>query len=161
MLRCGLLVVLLSPTTGAQTLRPLDYTPAPVQALPAGEDTITPLGKGAQAPYTGQLLDEPTALRWMHYLEQYKVRLREDVVYERTMCNAYLAYDAERLRLSEDARASIVASAEAAAKRADELNAHLQQEASSPGVLKSPILWMSVGLVLGAAAVGLGASVGH
>lgn len=43
--------------------------------VPSGDDVITVLPKGQPAPYSGQLYDPATALRWANYLEQYKLQL--------------------------------------------------------------------------------------
>lgn len=52
---------------------------APVVDIPPGQDRIVPVDKGAPAPFSGQLFDTPTALRWANWLEQYRLRLKLDV----------------------------------------------------------------------------------
>lgn len=64
----------------------------PVEAIPAGEDNIVSLRKGDPAPFSGQLFDQPTALRWGNYLEQYKFRLRLEEQSNKKVQDAQTAY---------------------------------------------------------------------
>lgn len=74
---------------------------APLTPVPPGDDKILPLRAGDPAPVSGQLFDTPTALRWGNYLEQCRVRLTSDVVFQRKVDQAQITYlssvlDAER-----------------------------------------------------------------
>jgi hypothetical protein len=60
----------------------------PLKDIPPGEDKIVPVKEGEKAPYGGQLFDNPTALRWANWLQQYKVRLHEDVELSEKRCAA-------------------------------------------------------------------------
>lgn len=46
--------------------------------IPPGEDKITVVREKDPVPYTGQLFDNPTALRWGNYLQQCQYRLKAD-----------------------------------------------------------------------------------
>lgn len=66
-----------SPPTASPPTVP-SFSVAPLTPVPAGEDVIVSVKKGEPAPFTGQLFDLPTALRWGNYLEQARTRLRLD-----------------------------------------------------------------------------------
>lgn len=51
--------------------------------IPPGDDKIEPVVQGQPAPFTGQLFDNKTALRWANYLEQARARLVLDLEAER------------------------------------------------------------------------------
>lgn len=51
--------------------------------IPPGDDKIEPVVQGQPAPFTGQLFDNKTALRWANWLEQAKARLVLDVEAEK------------------------------------------------------------------------------
>jgi hypothetical protein len=63
-------------------VNPAYAQPKPVQDIPPGEDNIVVVKKGDPAPFTGQLFDPSTALRWANWLEQYRLRLKADVELE-------------------------------------------------------------------------------
>ena len=46
--------------------------------IPPGEDKIEPITQGQVSPFSGQVFDNKTALRWGNYLQQCKVRLELD-----------------------------------------------------------------------------------
>lgn len=54
-----------------------------VKDIPSGPDNIVVLREGDKAPFTGQLFDQSTALRWANWLQQYKLRLETDVNLQR------------------------------------------------------------------------------
>jgi len=53
------------------------------QEIPPGKDKIETVLSGAPAPFSGQLFDPSTALRWANYLQQCKAKLVTDVEAER------------------------------------------------------------------------------
>lgn len=79
----------------------------PVLDIPSGEDKISPLREGEKAPYTGQLFDQSTALRWGNWLLQYKYRLEWDTKREQQVCLVEMGYR-DRLLVVEKERASFV-----------------------------------------------------
>lgn len=67
--------------------------------VPAGQDVIVVAREGVAAPFTGQLFDQATALRWGNRIVRYRMRihlLEEELVATRT---AYDASIAQRLDL--------------------------------------------------------------
>lgn len=95
-----LVVVLLLPTTVLAQAPPL-------QDIPPGEDKILPIREGEKAPYTGQLFDQSTALRWGNWLLQYKYRLEWDAKREQQVCLVEMEYR-DRLLMVEKERSSFV-----------------------------------------------------
>lgn len=77
-------------------------TPAPVVPVPTGDDNIVVVHKNDPAPFTGQLFDQPTALRWANYLQQYKFRLQADVEYQKKYDEIALQLAQKRLELERD-----------------------------------------------------------
>jgi hypothetical protein len=71
----------------------------PVVPVPSGEDRIEVVKKGDPAPFTGQLFDQPTALRWANYLQQYKFRLQADVEFQKKYDGLELDYAKKQLEL--------------------------------------------------------------
>lgn len=73
---CAVFVVLLVTRSAAAE--------GPVfKPIPPGDDKIEPVVQGQPAPFTGQLFDNKTALRWANWLEQAKARLVLDVEAEK------------------------------------------------------------------------------
>ncbi len=78
----------------------------PILTIPPGNDNIVVVKKGEPVPFTGQLLDGPTALRWANWLEQYRTRLKLDVQFQKQFDAAELKavntqLDAERKKYLE------------------------------------------------------------
>jgi hypothetical protein len=55
---------------------------APLLAVPSGPDVITSVKKGESAPHDGQLFDQATAIRWANFLQQARVRLQLDPLFQ-------------------------------------------------------------------------------
>lgn len=137
----------------------LKYVAPPLEAIPPGDDVITPVKKGEPAPYQGQLMDTPTALRWLHFLQQARLRLTEDVILERKVCNANLTYLEDRVVLEIDARKGIEKDLRARLLKVENVNVRLQKTLLEPGILQSPIFWFAAGVVLSGAVFGVSAAV--
>lgn len=166
--KAAVAVVLLPATASAQTIeapaRPvipvpqleLEYTAPPLIPVPDGEDRIQHVEKGEPAPYSGQLFDPSTALRWAHYLQQAKLRLNEDVIYERRVCNAHLTYMGQRVELEVQYAEAVEADLRGRVLRLEQRNVDLADEVQNPGFFKSPGFWFAVGVLTTGALTGLG-----
>ncbi len=99
------LVVLLSTT-----LSHVARAGEPLAAIPEGLDRIVPIEAGEAAPFSGQLYDPDTALRWANFLEQYRLRLELDVRFEQEVCAVRQKYSADLVRIERE-RASRAESA--------------------------------------------------
>lgn len=138
MRRIVVLVVLL-------TLLPLRAfaDPAPVVPVPPGDDRIEVVKKGDPAPFTGQLFDQATALRWANFLQQYKLRLTLDLELQRKMMQADIDYQKKLVTIGEEKYDRSVGALEAE-------NKALKLELASPPFYKTT--WF--GVVVGAVAMG-------
>jgi hypothetical protein len=77
------------------------YKLPPIITLPPGADNIVPLLKSGKAPFSGQLFDTNTALRWGFWLQQYKLRLKSDVGVVRSLCTAEITYKDKALGIEQ------------------------------------------------------------
>jgi hypothetical protein len=78
----------------------------PVKEIPAGDDIIVPVKKGAPAPIDGQVFSPETALRWANWLQQYKLRLDWDVKYAEDVCKEETSYRDKLLVISKEQSAA-------------------------------------------------------
>lgn len=138
----------------------LKYDPAPLISVPDGEDKIASVQQGQPAPFTGQLFDPGTALRWANYLQQARLRLREDVLYERRVCNANLDYMGQRLDLEVTYNEAIESDLRDRVLHLEQRNQDLAAEIQDPGFFRSPGFWFGVGVLTTGVLVGLGVLVG-
>ncbi len=119
----------------------------PVKSIPPGDDKIVPVAKGAKAPFSGQLFDPLTALRWGNYLQQYKYRLAWDVKKEQSFCRIKTEYDGKLLaiekkratRVSKDLRSRLLVSEKA--------RLVAEEEARNPPWYRSTQLGLGLGVV--------------
>lgn len=65
-----------------------DLTAPIVKDIPPGDDKIVAVHAGDKVPFTGQLFEPATALRWANWLQQYKLRLDTDVEAQKKICAA-------------------------------------------------------------------------
>lgn len=126
-----------------------DPTPLPapqVVTYPPGDDKIVVVRKGDAAPFTGQLYEDNTALRWALWLQQYKARYGLDMQAEQASCKVRLehadnlaAIEAERTaKLEEDLRQRL--------KDTDALRIKAEEELRNPGFFKQPGFWYGMGV---------------
>lgn len=161
--RAFVALILLTPVVAAQTppriIPPLslEYTPAPLVAVPVGEDKIVALRLSEPAPFSGQLLDASTAVRWTHYMEQARLRLAADVIYERRVCNATMDYYEHRVLLEREASNAIEQDLRNRLVRLEQHAIDLQKELVDPGLFRSPTFWFFMGVVTSGVALGVSA----
>lgn len=132
------------PTTSAPSPYRLEF-----QEIPPGKDRIEPVTAGAPSPFSGQLFDPSTALRWANYLQQCKTRLITDVEAERRISEIKVGFWMDQhakdreyfLRQSQDQYQQIL---------------KLQQPTVSPWYL-SPWTGFVAGMVITGTLVGMGA----
>ena len=125
-------------------VQPAWADPTPLVAVPDGPDKISPLREGEKAPFTGQLFDNSTALRWGNWLEQYRVRLPAQHAEDKAVCLAEREYDQARLDHAGEKYALVTATYQ---KRV----AELETEVLSPPFYKT--FWF--GMAAGGLTVGL------
>ena len=160
-------VLLLPVSAAAQSARPtipvpqlsLEYTAPPLVAIPAGDDNVVALQLNKPAPFAGQLYDSTTALRWVNYLQQAKLRLTEDVIAERRICNANLSYVGQVLALERSYASTVEEDLRERALKLEQRNQDLATELQNPGLFKSPMFWFGTGVVSTAIIAGVSALV--
>jgi len=54
------------------------FAESKVKDIPPGDGKIVPLKAGDKAPFSGQLFDQATALRWANWLLQYEIKSELD-----------------------------------------------------------------------------------
>lgn len=116
-----------------------------LQDIPPGQDLIVSIQKGEQAPFTGQLFNVDTAMRWGNWLMQYKHRLTLDVDREKRLCAAELKYQHQLLSIEEEKSLKLTNDLKGRLMRSEKRNALLQDD------INHPSFWDSIefGLVLG------------
>jgi hypothetical protein len=131
-----LVVLLVSSSAFAQT--------PPIQTIPSGNDKIVSLQLGQPAPFSGQLFDPPTALRWANWLQQYKYRLEFDTKLVGQQCVVETGYR-DRLLEIEKARAAVVEKdLQARLLLADQARANAEKEAANPAWYRT--VWFGAGI---------------
>lgn len=126
---------------------PLVLTP-----VPPGEDRIVLQEGGKPAPFSGQLFDDATALRWSNYLQQCQTRARIEGEYSRRVQEAALAFEQKRLQLSEEQNHRVIVDLQ------DRLRTAEQQLQSPPWYRTVPFgivvgVLGTIGIVAGSAAL--------
>lgn len=76
----------------------------PIQNIPDGEDKIVSVREGEKAPFSGQLYESATALRWGNWLVQYKLRLDGWNMYQNKLSDLDATYWDKRLIIVDEAR---------------------------------------------------------
>lgn len=80
----------------------------PVEDIPPGQDQIQYLPKGTPAPYSGQLFDDQTALRWANWIRQYKAFYQMDMESQQKQCAVSVQLEQRKLQLTEEHYKQIV-----------------------------------------------------
>lgn len=125
----------------------LAQTSPPIEAIPKGEDRITPLSKGATAPYDGQLYEPMTALRWANWLQQYKYRLTWDVTKEQNVCRVEKKYRDDLLKAEEVRAAAVERDLRLRLSRSEQARLKAEEEARSPSWYNTRTFGVAVGAV--------------
>lgn len=154
----ALLVAFLCSST-ALAEQPL---PAPqVVTYPPGEDKISVIRKGDPAPYTGQLFEDNTALRWAVWLQQYKARYGLDMRAEQDSCQIKLQHADDLASIEADRASKLEKDLRARLKETDAQRLRLEEELRNPGFFRQPGLWVGVGVVTTLATVAVTAYAVH
>lgn len=127
-----------------------------LKPVPPGDDRIIPLPKGEKAPFTGQLYDPATALRWANFLEQYRLQL--DLCYKTSgeLQGLERTYWQSVIRIEGDAHKEIRLDLMGRLERVEKRNAELEGELrKGPPWYNSRTFGIIVGAVGASAAFGL------
>jgi hypothetical protein len=107
---------------------------------PPGDDKIEPVSKGEAVPFSGQLFDTNTALRWGNYLEQCRVRLKVDVQWQQQLGQVEVNQWKTKYELVQRHNETIE-------RYYQEENLRLRQELESPPFYRTPWFGVTVGVV--------------
>jgi hypothetical protein len=142
--RAFLLVFLMPALVSAQVLPTVPRYE--LKPIPPGDDRIVPLNEGKKAPFSGQLYDPATALRWANFLEQYRLQL--DLCYKTSgeLQQLERTYWQSVVRIEEGAHKEIRLDLQTRLERVEKRNAELEGE-----LLKGPPWYetRTFGVVLG------------
>jgi hypothetical protein len=117
--------------------------PIPLTPIPPGDDVIVVVKKGDPAPFTGQMFDQATALRWGNYLQQARFRLQADVELQKKLGQADVDYQKRLVVIEQEKYVRVTSDLEAK-------NALLTAQLFDQPFYKS--VWF--GVVVGALAMG-------
>lgn len=115
--------------------------------IPPGEDKIEPITQGQVSPFSGQVFDNKTALRWGNYLQQCKVRLELDPELVRKQLQAEIEGLEKRGQLQQWANQQILDSYKFRLQE-------LEKEAASPPFYRTPWFGFTLGVVSAVAVAG-------
>ena len=96
------IALVLAALTVVAPVAPVATKAPPIDVIPEGPDRIVAIEAGEVAPFSGQLFDPPTALRWANWLRQYSLRLRLSAEFEREARAIRQAYTADLLRIERE-----------------------------------------------------------
>lgn len=118
-----------------------------IPAIPPGDDKIVAIKEGERAPFSGQLLDPPTALRWANWLGQYRLRLKADVELQKQLGDVRASYQEQLLVIEKERSAFILKDYMERFQAQQARIAVLEKELSAPPWYKSPWVALSVGVL--------------
>lgn len=163
-MRWLLLVVLLLVPAAARAAdeEVPEYSPSPpIQTIPLGDDKIVVVGRGKPAPFSGQLFDPATAMRWANWLTQYRTRLVQDVQRERELCITEVTHREELMEIEAERNKRIEDDLRERVLRVEKYNAKLNDDMNNPSFFRSVEFGLLLGVVGSSAvavAVGLAAN---
>lgn len=118
-----------------------------VVTYPPGDDKIVVVHKGDAAPFTGQLYDDQTALRWAIWLQQYKGRYALDLKAEQDTCAVEQEHSAQVSKIDSDRDAAVNADLTKRLQASEAASAKLQDSLNHPSFFKDPNFWFGVGVI--------------
>ncbi len=124
--------------------------------IPPGSDVIVVVKKDEKAPFSGQLFEPATALRWANWLQQYKLRLQTDVEMQKKVCAADATLGQRKLEIEQEKNAIIVGDLRTQLGVEKGRVADLQKSADSPPFYKTVWFGAVLGVVVTGALFGLG-----
>jgi hypothetical protein len=118
-----------------------------VVTYPPGDDKIVVVRKGEPAPFTGQLYDDNTAVRWAIWLQQYKGRYAIDVKAVEDACEVKLDAADELAQIEEERTSTIHADAMLRLKESETARLKAEEQLRNPDFFDRPGVWFTVGVV--------------
>lgn len=131
-----------------------DYQLTPI---PAGEDVIVPLVKGAAAPFGGQLFDTNTAIRWGLWLQRYQALMGAELDRSKAVCTAQVAFKDQVLGIEQDKSEALQKDLAERLQRAETGRLNAEHELAHPPWYESGAFHFALGIVTAGAVVYVGA----
>lgn len=114
------------------------------------------LREGDKAPYTGQLFENNTALRWANWLLQYKFRLKADLAHQKALWDADKGYYVQLLDIEKNKYTQVTVDYQKQVATQQTEILKLQEEVRNPPFFKSVWFGVILGVLVTGAAVGVG-----
>jgi len=122
--------------------------PSPqVVTYPPGEDKIVVVHKGDAAPFTGQLYDDSTAVRWAVWLQQYKGRYAIDMKAAEDVCSVKLSTAEKLAAIAAERDAAVHADAVQRLTASETARLKAEEELRHPAFFERPAVWFAVGVL--------------
>jgi hypothetical protein len=118
-----------------------------VSTTPAGDDRIVVVREGDRVPFTGQLFDGPTALRWANWLEQYRQLLPTTHQHDEQVCQIKLNYDAKVLTVEQQRAKAVEQDLKQRLAGSEKQRAAAEYEAQNPAWYRTVWFGAGVGVV--------------
>jgi len=132
-----------------------------VQTIPPGEDKIVSVREGDKSPFTGQLFDQQTALRWANWLQQYKLRLKIDVEQQKKLSEVEVGFVKQLLQIEKDKYAAVTQDYQTRSALQQTKIQELEAEIKNPPWYSSVWFGAALGVLTTTLAVSLGAFALH
>ena len=157
-MKCASSLVALCLVLYSRTAFAEDSVPR-VEDIPPGEDRIVSVTAGSPAPFTGQLFDPETSLRWANWLAQYKLRLQHLESFSAERLTIERAFQAKQETILANAahREASWYQSQLQAQSAETLR--LKQEMSDPPFYRTVWCGFVAGVLTVSLAIGVGAAV--
>lgn len=113
----------------------------------SGSDNIVSLKKGAPAPFSGQLFDTPTAIRWGLWVKNYRELSAAEATKARGICEADLTYKDDLLKIEQDKTTTLTTDLKKRLLDADTTRVKLQYELDHPPWYTSAWFGFGIGAI--------------
>lgn len=142
-----LVAVLLIPSVVLGQTVPLPAPSPQVVTYPPGDDKIVVLKKGDPSPFTGQLFDDNTALRWVVWLQQYKGRYAIDLKAEEDTCKVEQDHSAALTKITADRDSAVQTDLVQRLKDSETARLKAEDELRNPSFFDRNGVWFGVGVI--------------
>lgn len=144
-----LTIALLRPATG--------HADEPkVQDIPPGDDKIVVVREGDKAPFTGQLFDQATALRWANWLQQYRLRLQADTTLQQRINQADAQLCADQKTAAQEKYKFVTGEYQSQVQQRDVKISELETKLDHPPFYRTVWFGALLGVVLTGGLFGMG-----
>ncbi len=131
-----------------------------ISTIPPGEDKIVVVREGDKVPFTGQLFDNNTALRWGNWLLQYKFRLKEDVEYQQKIAHNEVSYMKQLLDIERKKYLTVTDDYQKLIAVEKQENVKMRAQLDNPPFYKTAWFGFLSGVLVTTACVGAGILIG-